>query len=57
MPRFQLRNPNSRDNPDVEGDLVRGQVEGGLSDVILEAGAVVGRSVTRVTALSVESSL
>ena len=40
MPRFQLRNPNSRENPDVEGDLVRGRVKGGLSDVILEAGAV-----------------
>ena len=41
MPRFKLRNSNSREDPDVKGDLVRGRVKGGLSDVILEAGAVV----------------
>ena len=41
MPRFQLCKSNSREDPDVKGELVRGRVEGGLSDVILKAGAVV----------------
>jgi hypothetical protein len=41
LPRFQLCKSNSREDPDVKGDLVRGRVVGGLSDVILVAGAVV----------------
>ena len=43
MPRFQVCKANRRENPGMKGKLVPSSVVGGLSDVILKAGAVGGQ--------------
>ena len=43
MSRFQGSKANGRDNPGMKGKLVPGGVVGRLSDVVLEAGAIVGQ--------------